>query len=212
MAKNLIKVIIALLTLAGLSNAAYANDDTYSLGVRGNVMLEDGVPANDMLGFGLYGKYYLEDNWAIGYGIDAYSYDFENTAEFVGLEGTKIIDAKVSSTMISAWAEKSYKWSENTRWFWNAGAGINDVSVDPVTGTLTGGGTYLINTDAGTEFVLLASLGTTWRFSKNWGTEISAHIEQHFADWKVTDSSSGATKTLDSYTPMGIQFGINYYF
>lgn len=175
-------------------------------------MLEDGTPANDMLGVGLYGKYYLENNWAIGISLDSYSYDFERVAELLGLAGTEIVDGSTSSTMISAWGEKTYQWTENVKWFWNAGAGINDVSIDPVTGSLVGGGTYQITTDAGTEFVVLASLGTTWRFSKSWETEISAHIEHHFSDWKVTDSVSGASRTIDRYTPIGIQFGINYHF
>lgn len=194
-------------------NCALALDENYLVGVRFNAMAESGTPANDMLGYGIYGKYSLKNNWTIGVGVDLYNYDFENVSEFVGLPpGTKIVDAPTSTTMLSIWGEKSYNWTDSTQWFWNAGFGINDVSVDPVTGTLLSGGTYNITTDAGTEFVILGSLGAKWRFAKNWETEVSARIEYHAADWTSTDLVSGTTKTLDNYTPRGVAIGLNYYF
>lgn len=215
MLKHITTILAAtfLVTTTVVMNCAFASDDNYLVGVRFNAVAESGTPANDMLGYGVYGKYFLKNNWALGFGVDSYSYDFENVSEFIGLSpGTKIVDAPTSATMLSAWAEKSYSWTDNAQWFWNAGLGINDVSVDPATGTLLSGGTYNIVTDAGTELVVLGSIGAKWRFAKNWETEASIRIEHHASDWTSTDTVSGTTKTLDSYTPRGLAIGLNYYF
>ena len=53
-------VFLFLLSLVSASNAQEAK---WELGLRGNVMLGDGVPANDMLGYGIIGRYYRNNGW-----------------------------------------------------------------------------------------------------------------------------------------------------
>jgi len=43
------------------SNVAYAQDSKIDIGLRANVLLGDGVPANDILGAGLIGRYRLDN-------------------------------------------------------------------------------------------------------------------------------------------------------
>jgi hypothetical protein len=70
-----------------------------------------------------------------------------------------------------------------------------------------GGGIFIITTDAGTEFHLTASLGTSYHFSKTWSASFTGRLEHHFTDYTLTDSVSGATRTMDSQTPMGASLG-----
>lgn len=209
---SLISVVIVCASLLATSNRTFAGDEIYSIGFRGNVMAEDGEPANDLLGFGVYGKYRLEDGWAIGVGVDLYIYDFENPSEFIGLQGTEIIDAEATNTQVNIWGEKSYQWGDATKWYWGAGFGVAIVSIDPASGDLISGGTYDITTNTSSELVTMAMLGMTWRFGQYIETDVSASVEHHSGKWEVTDKVSGITKTLDGYTPIGLRLGVNYYF
>ena len=50
------------------------------------MLLGDGVPANDILGLGVIGRYRLNNGWFIGAGIDTYAFDYERPWRIVGLE------------------------------------------------------------------------------------------------------------------------------
>ena len=54
---------------------AYSDENPYEVGLRANVLLGDGVPANDVLGLGVIGRYRLKDGWFIGAAFDLYEYD-----------------------------------------------------------------------------------------------------------------------------------------
>ncbi len=77
-----IAVSVALLSLV---STAYSDAPRYEVGLRGNVLLGDGVPANDILGFGVTGRYYLRDGWFAGLVLDTYDYDFERPSDVVGI-------------------------------------------------------------------------------------------------------------------------------
>lgn len=103
-------------------------------------------PANDTLGFGLFGRYRLNDRWLVGFGVDvATGYDVEEPEKLVGLvqdPSIDVIDANADSYTFMGWIEREYsrdtsKWS----WFWTIGLGYSSVSVDDVQGPLEGGGT-----------------------------------------------------------------------
>ena len=53
--------ILVFVALFGLISTVYAQESQYQIGLRGNVLLGDGVPANDILGFGVIGRYAFRD-------------------------------------------------------------------------------------------------------------------------------------------------------
>lgn len=196
--------------------AATAESSRYEIGVRGNVLLGDGQPANDILGFGIAGRYYLADGWFVAAAIESYDYDFERPIEVVGLRqdpAVKTIDARTTMTVASAALGRIHG-QETGRfdWFWSLGVGAGFPDVADATGPLLGGGTFDLQTDAGAEFHLQAKLGIGYRISPRWSVNATARAEQHFMDYKVTERTSGATGSVDSQTPLGAHFGISYRF
>lgn len=170
-------------------------------------MLGDGLPANDMLGYGIIGRYYLSDGWFAGAALDTTDFDFEHVASVVGIiqdPAVKSIDAAATNTILSASLGKQYgNTDKGFDWFWTAGIGVGFPDVGNVSGPVEGGGTFDITTDAGTEIHLMGSLGTSYHFSPAWSVALAARLEHHFMDYTVTDSVSGNTTTVDSQTPMG---------
>ena len=77
----------ALIALTLLAVAAYADEAKFEVGVRANVLLGDGVPANDILGFGVISRYRLSDGWFVGFGLDRYEYDVDPDDTWVTLSG-----------------------------------------------------------------------------------------------------------------------------
>ena len=99
--------------------------------------------------------------------------------------------------------------SDTINWFWTLGVGQNDVTVDNVSGPLeNNGGTFDIDTTVETETVVLAGLGFTQRLSDGVALNYQLRVNRHKGEWKFTDSVSGRTGTIDSYTTRGIAFGI----
>lgn len=201
---------------ASLPFSALAAEGPYEIEVRANVLLGDGVPANDILGFGVAGRYYLKDRWFVSGAIEAYDYDFEHPVNVVGLlqdPNVKTIDASVSTTVISAGIGRTYDFSlEKFDWFWELGLGAGFPDVDNASGPLSTGGTFTLATDASTEFHLLGKLGASYHFTPNWTASFVARLEHHFMDFKVTEMGTGATGTVDSQTPMGAHLALSYSF
>lgn len=202
----------SLLFICSISTA-FAQDSKFEIGLRGNVMLGDGLPANDMLGFGVIGRYYLADGWFAGAALDTTDFDFEHTSSILGIPqdpDVKAIDSVATNTILSAFLGKRY--GEATRgfdWFWTAGIGVGFPDVKDVTGPVDGGGTFDITTDSGTEIHLISSLGTSYHFSPAWSATFAARLEHHFMDHKLTDRVSGVTTTVDSQTPLGVSLSFN---
>ena len=206
-------LFLFLLPIVSTSNAQEAK---WEIGLRANVMLGDGVPANDMLGYGLIGRYYLENGWFAGASLDTTEYDFEHMASQVGIvqdPAEKSIDAAATNTILGGFMGRQYGNTERGfDWFWTAGLGVGFPDVDPVAGPVDGGGIFIITTDAGTEFHLTASIGTSYHFSPAWSASFVGRLEHHFTDYTLTDQVSGATRTIDSQTPMGVSLSVNYRF
>ena len=206
-------VFLFLLSLVSASNAQEAK---WELGLRGNVMLGDGVPANDMLGYGIIGRYYRNNGWFAGASLDTTAFDFEHVASLVGIvqdPAEKSIDADATNTILGGFLGRQYGNTERGfDWFWSAGIGVGFPDVDPVSGPVDGGGIFIITTDAGTEFHLTASLGTSYHFSPAWSASFTGRLEHHFMDYTLTDNVSGATRTIDSQTPMGVSLSVNFRF
>jgi hypothetical protein len=197
--------------LAGASlicTPAYAaEDDRFAAGVRGTITAADGVPANDIPGFGLLAHYRMNERWTLGAAIDRTEYDFEEPAKHAGITPDPAldpIDALAESTALSAWIERTFPQRED-RWIWFVGAGVGAASVDvpDAEGPTAGGGRFDVHTEVDTEIILSALGGVRRNFGERWFVEFGLRADQHFADWKVTDRVSGATGSVGDYLAMG---------
>jgi hypothetical protein len=195
------------------SSPSLAGDGNFDLGLRANIVGGSGEPTNDVLGFGLFGHYRFNDRWRIGFALDhSPEFDVERTGTLVGLvqdPAESEIDSIGTSTEIKGWIERVYtRPGSRWEWFWLAGLGLNDVDVDPLQGSLEGGGQFDIATDASTEAILTLGVGGRRWFRGDWGLEAVLSGDQHFADWKYLDRVSGATGTTDDYFLRGVRIGI----
>ena len=208
--KKMIMSACAVLLFVSLTGdaRAQAEDSPYEIGLRFVVLNARGEPTNDMLGGGLYGRYRLNDRWLIGAAVDSVSGDFERPYLLVGLASPMEIDATDDSLLISVWAEREYgNPARKSRWFWGAGLGFTSPDVNDVTGPVTGGGTFDLTTDAGSETIVMLNGGFRTRIGRRFSFEVSVRADQHFADWKITDRMSGMTGTIDDYTVVGLNVG-----
>lgn len=208
-------VAVILLALSP-STDAFAQESKIDIGLRANVLLGDGVPANDILGAGVIGRYRLNNGWFVGAGIDGYKYDFERPASILGIAqdpNVDVIDAKADSTVLFGSFGRLY--NETDRgfdWFWSLGLGFASPSVDDVSGPTDTGGTFDLTFDVGNEIHLMGTLGTSYNFSSKWSTSFSARVEHHLMDVTITDRVTGETGTIDSQTVTGAYLSLNYRF
>ena len=216
--QRLLSKALTLAFILPITNSLIASDSGgMELGGRLNIVGSDGTPTNDMLGYGLIGHYHLSNNWYLGLTLDiSPEFDFEHTAAVVGViqdPAVKVIDAVGTSSALTGFIERRYPGaSGNFLWFWNVGAGFANVDFDNVTGPVQGGGTFDISTSAETEILLTGSVGLQQRIDENWSARYTFSLDQHFADWTVTDSVSGNTAKIDDYAIYGIRLGMNYRF
>ncbi len=203
---------VALLLAPTLAAAQGGGD--FELGVRGAIRVADGEPANDITGYGVMFRYFLDDGWALGAAVDANEFDFEQPARLLGIEQSdalEAIDAKAESTDVSVHVERHRAWSERWSWFWQAGLGIGNVDVPDVAGPRADGGSFRIETETSSEPFALAGLGARshagpWRF------EGALTLQYRFADYAVVDTVSGQTGTVDDYLATGLYLGVLYRF
>ena len=209
------KSFVALLALVA-SVPAFADRDRNQVGLRVNVLLGSGKPANDILGAGLIGRRYLDDGWFWGGSIDSYAYDFERPVSYVGLmqdPNVDIIDADGSNTVVAGFLGREYDADDGGfRWFWTAGLGLGFANVDDVSGPTDTGGTFDLTFKVGTEVHVMGTLGTVYDFNPKWSATLSTRFEHHFMDILITDQVTGNTASIDSQTVMGAYLSLNYRF
>ncbi len=205
---------MVLLLIATLPSQAQAQTQ-FELGLRGNVLLGDGQPANDILGFGVIGKYYLTDGWFLAGTLDVYDYDFERPYRTVGVSqdlGVKTIDSNIQSTTLGAAIGRHFGDKSGFDWFWSAGVGVGFPDSASVSGPTDSGGTFDLAIDAKTEIQIMGTLGTTYYMSDRWSFTAAARAEHHFLDISVTDRVSGNTGKVDNQTPLGAYLSVNVAF
>ncbi len=197
-------------------STARSDETRYEIGLRANVLLGDGVPANDILGLGVIGRYRLRDGWFIGAGLDLYDYDFERPWKLVGLQqdpNVDTIDASADNSVLSGSIARLYNETDHGfDWFWTLGVGIAFPNVDNVAGPTDTGGTFDLTFDVGNEIHLMATLGSSYNFSESWSASFAARVEHHFMDVLITDRISGNTAEVDSQSPIGAFLSLNYRF
>ena len=193
--------------------SALAQEGEFDLGLRADVMAGDGEPTNDVLGFGLFGHFPLNERWSIGVALDhSPEFDVERTAQILGFEQSgdeeDEIDSKGTSTTLSAWIERVY--GDRFQWLWGAGGGISDVEVDPLEGMRPDGTPFRVETDAGTEFLLVANGGFRYWFGgEKWALSTEIRLEQRFGGWELREVNRGDTAEVDDYLLTGIHFGLS---
>lgn len=211
-------ISLAIFSMASTANADEPGLDKQDLEIslRGNVLLGDGLPANDILGIGVIGRYHLDNGWFTGATLDAYEYDFEHAARVAGIvqdPNESEIDALASSTVVSAFVGRLYgQTNRGFDWFWSAGLGVGFPDVDNFSGTIDGGGTFALRYDAKTEIHVMSSLGTSYHFTPTWSATFAARLEHHFMDVTSTDTVSGATRNIDSQSPIGAYLSVDFRF
>jgi len=208
------KLSSLILVLFSLDTPVLA-DTPLELGVRANILLGNGRPANDILGAGLVGKYYLSDGWFIAVTLDTYNYDFEWPYRVLHIEqdpAVKTIDSKIRTTTLGAAIGRRKGDRSGLGWFWSAGIGVGFPEVGDAAGPTDGGGTFDLDIDARTEIQLISTLGTTYYLSNRWSLTAAVRAEHHFLDITVTDRVTGETANVDSQSPLGAYVSINVAF
>lgn len=206
---------ILLFLLLATVPAARAQSDAqrWELGPRFRLLTAGGKPANDMFGPGVYGRYRLNERWLVGFAVDSITGDFERPYEIAGLSSPEEIDSTIEALVLSGWIEREYGRPEGKlRWFWSAGLGVSSPDTDDITGPVSGGGTFAITTDAGSEILVSVGGGLRRGLGRRWSFEAGVQVDQHFTEWTVTDRISGRTGTLDDYTTRGVLGGLTYRF
>jgi len=215
-ANRIAQEMIIFLTLVLAAGIGQADESKYELGLRGNVLLGDSVPANDILGAGVIARYSLNNGWFIGAGFDAYEYDFERPWKVMGLRqdpNVDVIDASADNSVLSGSFGRLYnKTDRGFDWFWTLGVGFASPGVDDVAGLTDTGESFDLMFDVGDEIHLMASLGTSYNFSASWSASFTARVEHHFMDVLVTDRISGNTAKIDSQSPIGASISLNFRF
>jgi hypothetical protein len=207
---------IAIFAMCLLSLPAHAEESKFEIGLRANVLLGDGIPANDILGVGVIGRYGLNDGWFIGYGLDMYDYDYERPASYLGIgqdPNEDVIDAAADATVFNGSIGRLYnQTNRGFDWFWTLGVGYSLANVEDVSGPTDTGGTFDLTFDVSNEIHLMATLGSSFNFSESWSASFAARLEHHFMDVLVTDRVTGETAKIDSQSPVGAYLSLNYRF
>lgn len=117
-------LLLVVLSAAPLTFAQTLGE--FEIGVRPYILGAGGEPANDIVGTGVLGRYYLSDTWSIAAAVEVAEYDFERPWLTVGIEQDTsggVIDAPTSTTTFIVWAEREFGHSAATRWYVGFGAG-----------------------------------------------------------------------------------------
>ena len=159
---------------------AGAFENKLQIGGRFGVFAADGEPANDMMMYGVYGRYRLRPNWHWGFGVDFLSFDFERPYRLLGLYSTVENDASASNTIIHTSLEYELG-RDSSNWvpFLLGGIGVGIVDVDDVQGNILAGGTYDIATDGGTEIIPMVGAGLRYRFGNRFAAELGIRAQYH---------------------------------
>ena len=193
--------------LFAFGRLADAAESHFDVGVRFDLSLADGEPANDIPAYGVAARWRPNEHWAWGAALDVAEFDFEEPAKRLGLvqdPAVEPLDSKAESTELSLWFERTLG-APSARGHWYAGAGAGFVSLDvpSVSGPLAGGGRFEIETDGGNELVLSILGGRRIEWGERWALDLALHLDQHFADWTVVDRVSGRSASIDDYFTYG---------
>ena len=195
-------------------DAAMAEDRRVDVGVRGVVIIGDGQPANDMIGYGAVGRWEFRESWYLGLAFDSVTFDYETPSRVLGIDSVEEIDPGNEFTRVSVLAERRYEHAGSPWiWFWTAGVGFASIDVGTnAVGTTPGGQSFDIATTADDETHFIVGGGLRRLFGEHWALEATLTLQHHTTDYQLTDLVSGATGSIASQTPYGLTLGISYGF
>lgn len=205
----------ALLALASIGGEPVtAAEGEFDVGVRGVLLVGEGEPSNDMMGFGLVGRWEFRESWHLGIGFDTVTFDYETPNRVLGIDSTEVIDPGNEFSRIGLLVERHYERSASPwSWFWTAGVGFASIDVGTnAVGTTPGGGRFDIATTADDEVHFIAGGGLRRSFGEHWAIETALTIQHHTVDYQLVDLVSGATGSIGSQTPYGLTLGVSYEF
>ena len=221
MSRQEITTTVVALAALSLASAACADDldsgqSDLELSMRTNVLVGDAETANNVMGVGVIGRFYLDDGWFAGATLDAYEYDYGHSTELVNNAqetAENEFDTAASNTGLGGFFGRVYgKTNKGFDWFWSAGVGLGFPEVGELGGGIEGGQASAIAYDAGTEYHLTGTLGTSYHFTPTWSATFGARLEHHLMDVTATDTTSGASTIIDSQSPYGAYFSIDFRF
>src|SRR5688500_15728736 len=67
-------------------DTALAEDRRFDVGLRGVVIIGDGEPSNDMIGYGVLGRWEFRESWHLGVALDSVSFDYETPYRVLGID------------------------------------------------------------------------------------------------------------------------------
>jgi hypothetical protein len=195
-------------------DAAMAEDHRVDVGVRGVVIIGDGQPANDMIGYGAVGRWEFREAWYLGLAFDSVTFDYETPYRILGIDSVEEVDPGNEFTRISVLIERRYERPGSPWiWFWTAGVGFASIDVGAnAVGTTPGGQSFDIATTADDETHFIVGGGLRRLFGEHWALEATLTLQHHTTDYQLTDLVSGATGSIASQTPYGLTLGISYGF
>jgi hypothetical protein len=203
---------VCLLLGLGPTSEARAGEERFDLGAKLNVMAGDGVPTNDVVGYGLVGRWHFSDRFSLGLMVDhSPEFDVERTPELLGIvqdPSLEVIDSKATSTSIKLSLERRWGGERRIEWVLGVIVGIDSIDVEDVPGRDAFGNAFVIRTDAGTEPVAGVLGGARFKIGRRCLLEATLHAEQHFAGWKLEELSSGRRGEQGDYLLTGIQLGL----
>lgn len=211
---NAVRFFMLPLFLLATSAAQAETDGQYEVSGHLNIVGASGKPSNDILGLGVIVHRKLSDEWYLGVSLEnATDFDVERPNEELNIDSVSETDALATMNMVTVVAERRFPLdSQNWTGFWNLGGGIADINIDNADGEVAGGGRFDIEIEADTEYVLLGGVGALQQLSEHWSARYEFALEQHFADWKITDRVSGRTGSFDDYLVYGLRLGLSYRF
>ena len=187
---------------------------TFFLGVRGNINAGEGDPANDMPGFGVYGRYRFNDGpWLAGLAVDTSTFDVERPGEMIEITTATVTDAQLDSTTVTLWGEYELEplaedgFFRGVRPYVGAGVGIASVGDDTVAGPTAAGGTFNFEVEGGTEIVPGLLAGLRFDVGRHAVIDLGVRVDYHFTEMEVTDTITGARTDVDDYPTYGAYLG-----
>jgi len=178
------------------------------------VIVGEGQPANDMIGYGAIGRWEFRDSWHLGLALDSVEFDYETPYRVLGIESVEEIDPSNEFMRVSVLVERRYERPDSPWiWFWTAGAGFASIDVGAnAVGTTPDGQSFDITTTAEDETHFFVGGGLRRAFGQHWASEAAVTLQHHTTDYQLSDIVSGATGSIGSQTPYGVTLGISYGF
>jgi len=185
------------------------------LGIRYVAEAANGVPSNDVLGYGIFAKKGIGEGLKLGFAADISEYDVEEPAKILGLvtpADAEAVDAVTDGTFLSAWIESSRPVGASKVEFRSlAGLGFALLDQPDVRGETADGRGFDINGDIGADYYPFAGIGFARQLG-NYHIGLDYLISYHFTDWKMTDRISGETGKVDDYGVQGFRFSLGRQF